>query len=104
MGCCFRLILAGLAVIATTLSGSRSVGMVFSVGMVAVLAVLLAAAAVLLDFALVSESDPFQLPSAVRHGLANLYRPGNPSAALLAALGVGVMQMISVYFVQHAVV
>jgi putative ABC transport system permease protein len=44
------------------------------------------------------------LPSAVRHGLANLYRPGNPSAALLAALGMGVMQIMSVYLVQQAVV
>ena len=44
------------------------------------------------------------LPSAVRHGLANLYRPGNPSAALLAALGMGVMQIMTVYLVQQAVV
>ena len=40
----------------------------------------------------------------VRHGLANLYRPGNPSAALLAALGLGVMLMMTVYFVQQAAV
>jgi putative ABC transport system permease protein len=40
----------------------------------------------------------------VRHGLANLYRPGNPSAALLAALGMGVMQIMTVYLVQQAVV
>ena len=44
------------------------------------------------------------LPSALRHGLANLYRPGNPSAALLAALGMGVMQIMTVYLVQQAVV
>jgi putative ABC transport system permease protein len=44
------------------------------------------------------------LPSSVRHGLANLYRPGNPSAALLAALGMGVMQIMTVYLVQKAVV
>jgi putative ABC transport system permease protein len=36
--------------------------------------------------------------------LANLYRPGNPSAALLAALGMGVMQIMTVYLVQKAVV
>ena len=28
------------------------------------------------------------LPSALRHGLANLYRPGNQSAAVLAALAI----------------
>ena len=44
------------------------------------------------------------LPSSLRHGLANLYRPGNPSAALLAALGMGVMQIMTVYLVQQAVV
>ena len=36
--------------------------------------------------------------------MANLYRPGNPSAALLAALGLGIMQIATVYTVQHAVV
>jgi len=40
----------------------------------------------------------------VRHGLANLYRPGNPSAALLAALGLGVMLIMGVYFIQQAAV
>jgi putative ABC transport system permease protein len=36
--------------------------------------------------------------------LANLYRPGNPSAALLAALGMGVMLMMTVFLMQQAVV
>jgi len=36
--------------------------------------------------------------------LANLYRPGNPSAALLAALGMGVMQIMLVFLMQHSVV
>jgi putative ABC transport system permease protein len=44
------------------------------------------------------------LPSVLRHGLANLYRPGNPSAALLAALGLGVMQIAAVYMVQRSIV
>ena len=44
------------------------------------------------------------MPSSVRHGLANLYRPGNPSAALLAALGMGVMQIMTVYLVQQSMV
>ncbi|HEY8310648.1 MAG TPA: FtsX-like permease family protein, partial [Gemmatimonadaceae bacterium] len=45
-----------------------------------------------------------QLPSALRHGLANLYRPGNPSAALLAALGLGVMQIAAISMVQRSIV
>ena len=40
------------------------------------------------------------LPSSLRHGLANLYRPGNQSAAVLAALGTGVMLILAVYLMQ----
>jgi putative ABC transport system permease protein len=99
------LILAGLAAVATTLSDSVVVGKVFSIGLVAVLAVLLAAsAAVLAGLRFFLSKTRLHLPSAVRHGLANLYRPGNPSAALLAALGMGVMQIMTVYLVQQAVV
>jgi putative ABC transport system permease protein len=99
------LILAGLAAIATTLSDSVVVGQVFSLGLVAVLAVLLAAsAAVLGGLKLFLSKTRLHLPSSLRHGLANLYRPGNPSAALLAALGMGVMQIMTVYLVQQAVV
>lgn len=99
------LILAGLAAIATTLSDSAVVGRVFSVGLVVVLAVLLAACAGLLaGLRWFLERTRLHLHSAVRHGLANLYRPGNPSAALLAAVGMGVMQIMAVYLVQQAVV
>ena len=99
------LILAGLAVIATTLSDSPFVGGVFTGGLVAVLVVLLAAsAAVLAGLKFFLNRTRLHLPSALRHGLANLYRPGNPSAALLAALGMGVMQIMTVYLVQRAVV
>jgi putative ABC transport system permease protein len=70
-----------------------------------VLGVLLAAsAAVLAGLRYFLSKTRLHLPSAVRHGLANLYRPGNPSAALLAALGMGVMQIMTVYLVQKAVV
>ena len=42
----------------------------------------------------------FILPSSLRHGLANLYRPGNQSTAVLAALGTGVMLILAVYLMQ----
>jgi len=101
----FLLIIGGIAVIATTLSDSAEVGRVFSVGLVIVLLVLLAAsAAVLWGLKFFLNRTRLHLPSALRHGLANLYRPGNPSAALLAALGMGVMQIMTVYLVQRAVV
>ncbi len=98
-------ILGGIAAIATTLSDSAVVGRVFSLGLVIVLLVLLAAsAAVLWGLKFFLNRTRLHLPSALRHGLANLYRPGNPSAALLAALGMGVMQIMTVYLVQRAVV
>lgn len=99
------LILTGLAAIAATLSDSATVGQVFSLGLVAVLVVLLAACALLLaGLRKFLAKTRLSLPSAMRHGLANLYRPGNPSAALLAAVGLGVMQIMSVFLVQKAVV
>ena len=99
------LILLGLTAIATTLSDSAKVGQVFSLGLAGVLLVLVAASAGLLaGLRALLNRTRLALPSALRHGLANLYRPGNPSAALLAALGLGVMQISTVFLVQRAVV
>jgi len=44
-----------------------------------------------------------RIPSSLRHGLANLYRPGNQSAPVLAALGTGVMLILAVYLMQSQV-
>ena len=44
------------------------------------------------------------LPGSVRHGLANLYRPGNQAQAAVVALGVGVMFTLTVFLVQKALV
>jgi putative ABC transport system permease protein len=43
-----------------------------------------------------------QRSAALRHGLANLYRPGAHAAAILASLGIGVMFTVCVYFLQHS--
>jgi putative ABC transport system permease protein len=95
------LILVGLAAVAMTLSDSRAVGTIFSIGLVVVLLVLLGASwAVLAGLKFFLNRTRLHLPSVLRHGMANLYRPGNPSAALLAALGLGVMQIMTVYLVQ----
>jgi putative ABC transport system permease protein len=40
----------------------------------------------------------------IRHGLANLYRPGNHAGAVLVAMGVGVMFTLTVYLVQRGMV
>lgn len=101
----FLVILAGLMLLAAYVSESRQIGSIFGAGLAAVLLVLLALAAGLLALLRVLlRRTSLHLPSTLRHGLANLYRPGNPSAALLAALGLGVMQIATVYTVQHAVV
>ena len=50
--------------------------------------------------ALLLNRTRLHLPSSLRHGLANLYRPGNQSAAVLAALGTGVMLILAVYLMQ----
>ncbi len=101
----FIVILSGLMLLAAYVSESRQIGSIFGAGLAAVLLVLLALAAGLLALLrLALRPTSLHLPSVLRHGLANLYRPGNPSAALLAALGLGVMQIATVYTVQHAVV
>ena len=101
----FALILAGLTFIAYRVSDSRDVGKWFSVGLAGVLAVLLVASFVVLkSLKFFLSRTRLHLPSVLRHGLANLYRPGNPSSALLAALGMGVMQIMLVFLMQHAIV
>jgi putative ABC transport system permease protein len=44
------------------------------------------------------------LPSSIRHGIANLYRPGAHAQSVLVALGVGVMFTLTVYLVQHGMI
>ena len=44
------------------------------------------------------------LPGSLRHGIANLYRPGNQAQAAVVALGVGVMFTLTVFLVQKALV
>jgi putative ABC transport system permease protein len=99
------LILVGLAGLAATVSDSRRIGLTFAVGLAAALLVLLGAAALTLWLLkLFLNRTRLRLPSTLRHGLANLYRPGNPSAALLAALGLGVMQIAAISMVQRSIV
>jgi putative ABC transport system permease protein len=45
-----------------------------------------------------------QLPTSVRHGIANLYRPGNHAGSVLVSLGIGVMFTLTVYLVQRGVI
>lgn len=99
------LIVGGLAIIATWLSSSRMIGVSFAIGLAVALITLLAAAKTLLwTCRQFLTRTHLLLPQWLRHGLANLYRPGNQTSSILAALGVGVMLSMTIYFVQKTVV
>ncbi len=97
------LVVAALGAIAWALSDSPKVGTWFAVLFTAALLVLVVMAAVALWVVrFLLNRVRLRLPSFLRHGLANLYRPGNQSAAVLAALGLGVMLILAVYLMQAA--
>lgn len=99
------LIAAGLAATAAWLGDSVRMGMWFAGGLAVSLAVLSATAWVLLRILRrLPGWLPFRLPMAVRHGVANLYRPGVHAEAILVALGVGVTFTLSVYLIQTSVI
>jgi putative ABC transport system permease protein len=96
-------VVAALGGIAWALSDSAKVGTWFAVLFSAALLVLLIMAAVALRAVrFLLNRVRLRLPSFLRHGLANLYRPGNQSAAVLAALGTGVMLILAVYLMQSS--
>ena len=99
------LIAAGLAATAAWLGDSARLGMWFAGGLVVSLAVLSATAwALLRILRRLPGWLPFRLPMAVRHGVANLYRPGVHAEAILVALGVGVTFTLSIYLLQTSVI
>jgi putative ABC transport system permease protein len=99
--CIAAAVIAALAAIAWALSDSPKVGAWFALLFTITLVVLLVLAAVALWFLrFFLNRTRLHLPSSLRHGLSNLYRPGNQSAAVLAALGTGVMLILSVYLMQ----
>jgi putative ABC transport system permease protein len=98
-------IVAALGGIAAALSDSLTVGKWFAVCLsVLLLVILVVAALTLRGLRAFLSKTRLQLHSALRHGLANLYRPGNQSAAVLAALGTGVMLILSVFLMQNSIV
>jgi putative ABC transport system permease protein len=97
------IVVLALGGIAWALSDSPKVGAWFAVLFTVALIVLLVLAAVALwTLRFLLNRVRLRLPSFLRHGLANLYRPGNQSAAVLAALGTGVMLILAVYLMQAA--
>jgi putative ABC transport system permease protein len=95
------IVVAALGGIAWALTDSPKVGGWFALLFTLALLVLLVLAAVALRaLRFLLNRTRLHLPSSLRHGLANLYRPGNQSAAVLAALGTGVMLILAVYLMQ----
>jgi putative ABC transport system permease protein len=94
-------VIAALGGIAWALSDSAKVGgwfaLIFTIALI-VLLLLAFIALRLLRFLL--NRVRLRLPSFLRHGLSNLYRPGNQSAAVMASLGTGVMLILAVYLMQ----
>jgi putative ABC transport system permease protein len=94
-------VIALLGAIAWALSDSPKVGSAFAGIFTAALIVLLVLAALALwTVRFMLDRVRLRIPSSLRHGLANLYRPGNQSAPVLAALGTGVMLILAVYLMQ----
>ncbi len=97
-------VVVALGAIAWGLTDSAMVGSVFAgVFSATLLSLLLLSAVTLIVLRLLLKKVRLRLLSSLRHGLANLYRPGNQSAAVLAALGAGVMLILAVYLVQAEV-
>jgi putative ABC transport system permease protein len=98
------LILCGFAGIAIWLSNSWRMGLYFMAGLTASI-LLLAAVATLLLYIMrhVVKRWSRSMPSAFRHGFANLYRPGNQARSVLVALGIGVIFTLSTYLLQRTV-
>jgi len=97
-------ILIALTLIAAGLSDSAQVGSWFGIALAVILIVLLVLSAGFLRLLRwLLSLVRLRLPQYLRQGLANLYRPGNQSAAVLAALGTGVMLILAVYLMQSQV-
>ena len=96
-------VVLALGGIAWALSDSAKVGTWFAVLFTIALVVLLVLAGVSLrTLRFLLNRVRLRLPSSLRHGLSNLYRPGNQSAAVMAALGTGVMLILAVFLMQAA--
>jgi putative ABC transport system permease protein len=103
------IIVLGIAGLASWLvSGTRQeatrFGLVFIGGLLVSLVVLAGVAWLLLYFLRVFvRLNRTRLPTSLRHGIANLYRPGTHAESILTALGIGVMFTLTVYLVQRSV-
>jgi len=102
---CGALILVGLGILAGWLAGTKldeaiRLGGWFAIGLAVSLGALAGFAWLLLRG--LKRLSPLTRGS-LRHGLANLYRPGNQAEAVLVSIGIGVMFTLTIYLVQHSI-
>ena len=99
------LIIAALAGLAAWLADSPEIGGWFAVGLLGSLSVLgLVSHGLLRLLRVLPRLLTWRLPPSVRHGIANLYRPGVHADVILVALGIGVTFTLAVYLIQSSVV
>jgi len=97
-------IFCGIAGVAAWLADSPRMGAYFVGGLAAAFVVLAAVAWLLLrGLRLLLRWSPVRLPVVLRHGMANIYRPGHHATSVLVALGIGVMFTLTIYLLQSSV-
>ena len=95
--------IVGLWGIAVWVSGSVLYATVFAGSLIAGICILaLVGAGLLRVMKRLSAMEMIRHSRTLRHGIGNLYRPGAHSVAILTSLAIGVMFVMSVYFIQHS--
>jgi putative ABC transport system permease protein len=92
------LLAGGVAGVAAARAETALEGLAMSAGLAAVVGVLLASAALLAWLARRGVRDRW--PFVFRQGVANLYRPGNQTRAVMLSLGFGAFLLSTLYLVQ----
>lgn len=96
--------IAGLWAIAVWISASFLYATVFAGSLVVAIFIIGGVGALLLRILKsLSTKRAVRNSPALRHGIANLYRPGAHAIAILASISIGVMFTLSVYSVQHSI-
>jgi len=96
--------IAGLWGIAVWISSSLIYATVFAGSLIAAIIIIGGIGTILLRILKsLSTRSAVRNSPALRHGIANLYRPGAHSIAILASISIGVMFTLSVYSVQHSI-
>ena len=96
--------IAGLWGIAIWISASLVYASVFAASLVVAILIIGGVGALLLRvLKSLSRHNAIRNSPALRHGIANLYRPGAHAIAILASISIGVMFTLSVYSVQHSI-